>query len=249
MHRLVVGMLTTSALVAFSVSASAADLPARMPTKAPPYVPPYSWSGLYVGVNLGGSWGRQDNTLETITGVIDATNSNHIDGVIGGGQIGFNWQYNQWVVGLEADIQGSGQKGDGSFFIPAVIGATVVPATSISYEDKLNWFGTVRGRIGWAFDRWMPYFTGGWAFGHGEVNGTTAIGATATSFSGSKDYSGWTVGGGVEWAFYDRWSAKLEYLYIDFGDGPTVAVSPTRNILSDKLTDNIVRAGLNYKFY
>ena len=77
-----------------------------------------------------------------------------------------------------------------------------------------------------------------------------AIGAAAaSSFSGSKDYSGWTIGGGVEWAFYNRWSAKLEYLYIDFGDGPTVAVSPTLNIVSGKLTDNIVRAGLNYKFF
>jgi len=251
MHRLVIALLATVAVAVLSAPASAADMPARMPTKAPPLAPPpYNWSGFYVGVNLGGSWGNQDNTLESITGVVSATNSDHIDGVIGGGQIGFNWQYNQWVVGLEADIQGSGQKGDGSFFLPGGGVLLVIPSTSISYEDKLNWFGTVRGRFGWAFDRWLPYITGGWAFGHGEINGTTAIGAAAaSSFSGSKDYSGWTIGGGVEWAFYDRWSAKLEYLYIDFGDGPTVAVSPTLNIVSGKLTDNIVRAGLNYKFF
>jgi len=250
MHRLVIALLATAAVAVLSAPASAADLPARMPTKAPPLAPPpYNWSGFYVGVNLGGSWGNQDNTLQTVGGVVSSTNSDHIDGVIGGGQIGFNWQYNQWVVGLEADIQGSGQKGDGSFFLPGGGVLLVIPSTSISYEDKLNWFGTVRGRVGWAFDRWLPYITGGWAFGHGEINGTTAIGAAATSFSGSKDYSGWTIGGGVEWAFYDQWSAKLEYLYINFGDGPTVAVSPALNIASGTLTDNIVRAGLNYKFF
>ena len=95
---------------------------------------------------------------------------------------------------------------------------------------------------------WLPYVTGGWAYGHGEISGTTTIGAASTSFSASQDYSGWTVGGGVEWAFADHWSAKAEYLYIDFGDGPTVAVSPLLNIVSGSMKDNIARAGVNYKF-
>lgn len=90
----------------------------------------------------------------------------------------------------------------------------------------------------------MPYFTGGWTYGHGELSGTS----TVTSFSGSKSYSGWTIGAGVEWAFYNNWSAKLEYLYIDFGDGPTISETGG-GFASGKLTDNVVRAGVNYKFY
>jgi outer membrane immunogenic protein len=236
--------------IAFSQFASAADLPVKAPARvvAPA---PYNWTGFYAGLNIGGSWGNQDNSLVSTAGVVAFTNSDHIDGVIGGGQIGYNWQANQWVFGLEADFQGSGQKGDGSFFIPAVGGflALVIPSTSITYEDKLNWFGTVRGRIGYAFDRWLPYVTGGWAFGHGEINGTRTTGAVSTTFSGSEDYSGWTIGGGVEWAFANRWSAKVEYLYIDFGDGPTVPVTPVVNVVSGKMTDNIVRLGVNYKFF
>lgn len=252
MHRLFIALLAGGAIVASAAAASAADLPARMPTKAPMAPLPYNWTGFYAGLNLGGSWGRQDNSLVSVsTGGTLAENSDHIDGFIGGGQIGYNWQFNQWVFGLEADFQGSAQKGDGTFTLAGVSNPNllVVPATTVAYDDKLTWFGTVRGRVGWAFDRWLPYITGGWAYGHGEVNGTTTIGTVVTSFSGSHDYSGWTIGGGVEWAFYNNWSAKLEYLYIDFGDGPTIPASATINGVSGKLTDNIVRAGLNYKFY
>jgi outer membrane immunogenic protein len=247
MRPLAIALAVTSS-VALTDLASAADLPVKALPR-PVVAAPYNWTGFYIGVNAGGSWGHQDNSLETTTGVIGFTNSDRIDGFIGGGQIGYNWQVNQWVFGLEADFQGSGQKGGGGFSItPVGFFAAALPATTIAYEDKLNWFGTVRGRIGWAFDRWMPYITGGWAYGHGEVSGTTVVGVVGTSFSASQDYSGWTIGGGVEWAFQNNWSAKIEYLYIDFGDGPTVAVSPALNIASGKLTDNIVRVGVNYKF-
>ncbi len=242
--------LATISSIAFLQLASAADLPVKAPARvvAPPL---YNWSGFYAGLNIGGSWGNQDNSLESTAGVVAFSNSDHINGVIGGGQIGYNWQASQWVFGLEADFQGAGQKGDGSFFIPPVGGnlALVIPSTSIAYEDKLGWFGTVRGRVGYAFDRWLPYVTGGWAFGHGEINGTRTTGGVSTTFSGSQDYSGWTVGGGVEWAFANNWSAKIEYLYIDFGNGPTVPVTTVVNVVSGKMTDNIVRLGVNYKFF
>ena len=93
------------------------------------------------------------------------------------------------------------------------------------------------------------YVTGGFAFGHGEINGTATTSTLVTAFSNTHDYSGWTVGGGVEWAFYNNWSAKLEYLYINFGDGPTVPVGTAFLGASEKLTDNIVRVGVNYKFF
>jgi outer membrane immunogenic protein len=256
MRRIHCATLAAVAVIGFASVASAADLPVKAPmyTKAPVVAPLYNWTGFYIGLNAGYSWGRQDNDLvNVVTGVTEFSNSDHLNGFIGGGQIGYNWQVNQWVFGLEADFQGSGQKGDGTFFIAAIPGilAAGTPASTFNYTDKLDWFGTVRGRIGYAMGatgNWLPYVTGGWAYGHGEISGTTTSLGVATSFSGSQDYSGWTVGGGVEWAFLNNWSAKVEYLYIDFGDGPTVPVSATRDIVSGKMTDNILRAGLNYKF-
>ena len=232
--------------------AYAADMPARMPAKAPIMPPIYNWTGFYVGLNAGGSWGRQDHAVvSATTGVAVLSNSDRIDGFVGGGQIGYNWQVNQWVFGLEADFQGSAQKGDGSFFVAPIVGAAAVPGLSATYSDKLEWFGTARARVGWAFDRWMPYVTGGWAFGHGKLEGT-AVSVATVAFNAGKDYSGWTVGGGVEWAFLNNWSAKVEYLYIDFGNVGPMAFAGTAPITlvtgSSRLTDNIVRVGFNYHF-
>jgi outer membrane immunogenic protein len=252
MRRIVLALLASTAFVG---AAAAADLPVKMPTKAPAMVvAPYNWTGFYIGLNAGGSWGRQDNDLVAVgTGVTIFSNSDNLDGFIGGGQIGYNWQVNQWVLGFEADFQGSGQKDDGSFFIPGGGVLLVIPSTTITYTDKLDWFGTVRARVGYAMGatgNWLPYVTGGWAYGYGGISGTTTSGAVVTSFSGSQDYSGWTIGGGLEWAFADHWSAKAEYLYIDFGNGPTVMANAagTLAIVSGKMTDNIARLGINYKF-
>jgi outer membrane immunogenic protein len=246
MRRLGLALLASMALIG---SAAAADMPAKMVTKAPIVDPPFSWTGFYVGGNAGYSWGRQCNSLTDPTGAILFGNSNcdRLNGFIGGGQLGYNWQYNQWVLGLEGDLQWSGQKRDGTFFIPSTAILLVVPATNAIYTDKLEWFGTVRGRIGWANGRWLPFITGGWAFGHGNVSGSSTGGIVSTS-SASQNYSGWTVGGGLEWAFANRWSAKAEYLYIDFGNGPTVAITPAVNFVSGKMTDNILRLGVNYHF-
>jgi len=241
-------VLAASALAAGS--AFAADLPAKAPVyKAPVAAPIFSWTGFYIGVNAGYSWGRQDNSLQATGGGIISGNSNSdkINGFIGGGQIGYNWQINQFVLGIEADLQASGQKGDGTFFVPGTAVILVVPPTNFTYTDKLDWFGTVRGRLGFAMDRWLPYVTGGWAFGRGTVSGSST-GAIVSTFSGSKNYNGWTLGGGLEYAFDRNWSVKAEYLYFDFGTGPTVAVTPAVNVVSGKMTDNIARLGVNYRF-
>ncbi len=244
-------------------AASAADLARPMYTKAPPPPPPmYNWTGFYAGVNVGGSWGHQDVTASgtNALGTFLITNSNHVDGVIGGGQIGYNWQAmgSPWVFGLEADIQGSGQKADGSFFVPGgtVVGGPVIPPSTLTYEDKLDWFGTVRGRIGYASGdqgRWLPYITGGLAYGENKISGTGSLGsaggAIPVAFSQSKTDIGWTIGAGIEWAFWARWSAKLEYLYVDLGDSQTITLAPTAATLTTgRLTDNIVRAGVNFHF-
>jgi outer membrane immunogenic protein len=242
-----VALLVFSALGCCGV-ASAAD----MPLKAPPPPAPvyYNWSGFYLGVNLGGSWGHQSEEL-FLGGAPVAGRSNHMDGVIGGGQLGYNWQFpgsgvfggNAWVLGLEADFQGSGQRRDDNFAFTGISG---------DLNDKLEWFGTVRGRAGVAFDHWLPYVTGGWAYGHRTLDGTIGTTTTTASFSNSNTFTdGWTVGGGVEWAFWSHWTAKLEYLYIDFGNNGSNAnmiTTPAVSITTGHLTDNIVRAGVNYKF-
>jgi outer membrane immunogenic protein len=162
-----------------------------------------------------------------------------------------------WVLGLEADIQGAGQRGSGAFATPAGLpgGVPPVPGAAISFEDKLEWFGTVRGRVGYALGdgRWLPYVTGGLAYGGGNINGTGTIGtgpgvATAVAFSNDSTYVGWTIGAGLEYAFADKWSAKLEYLYMDLGNGPTVSLSPSNTISTGRMTDNIGRVGVNYHF-
>jgi outer membrane immunogenic protein len=245
--------MASSAVAVFGLPASAADLPAQVYTKAPVMVPLYNWTGFYLGANIGGSWGKQNTGLSSATtGATVVPGSVSPDGVIGGGQIGYNWQADHWVFGIEADFQGSGQRDPGAFTSAAAVtcgtNCFLAPGDNLPYTDKLDWFGTVRGRVGWAADRWLPYLTGGLAYGHGSISGSGTIGAAPVSFSASQDYVGWTIGAGLEWAFADHWSAKVEYLYIDFGNGPTAAVTPGFNVTTGRMTDNIGRFGVNYKF-
>jgi outer membrane immunogenic protein len=233
-------------------AANAADL-GPLITKAPPPLPVYyNWTGFYLGANLGGSWGRQSEEV-FVDGLPIAAVSEHPNGLIGGGQIGYNWQFynsglwgNGWVVGIEADIQGSGQRATDDFAFP-------VSSVSGEFTDKLDWFGTVRGRVGVAFDRVLPYVTAGWAYGDRKLNGTVTDPAGTASFSTSSTLTdGWTVGGGVEWAFWDHWTAKFEYLYMDLGNNNNnnnfgLLRTPV-SITTSHFTDNIARVGLNYKF-
>ena len=161
--------------------------------------------------------------------LLGVTGSENLNGVIGGGQIGYNWQMSgPLVLGIEADIQGSDQHRT------TTIGAATV-------TDRIPWFGTVRGRIGYAGGAWMLYATGGWAYGEFRTD-VTALGTTA-SFSDSR--SGWTAGGGIEWMFMPKWSAKIEYLYIDTGHFNSALFGVP---FSGRVTDNIVRVGVNYHF-
>jgi outer membrane immunogenic protein len=233
----------------FSVAAAggafAADLPQRMPAKAPVFAPApvaYNWSGFYFGVNVGGIFGNQDVSLvNNATGGTAASGSVSPDGFIIGDQIGYNWQINQWVLGLEADIQGSSAKEDGA--------PLTALGSSVTYTSRLRWFGTVRGRIGYAFDRFMPYITGGYAYGDARMDGIANTGGVTRNFENDDTVSGWTLGAGIEWAMLDHWSAKAEYLYVNFGDGPDgLATATTLNIKGTNLTESIARIGLNYRF-
>jgi outer membrane immunogenic protein len=200
--------------------ASAADIARRPPpASAPAYVAPaYDWTGFYAGVNGGYGWGRSNFSAPFATGNFD------ISGGLVGGTLGYNYQVNQFVFGIEGD-------GDASW----IDGSTA--CGSLTCKTSNHWLGTVRGRLGYAFDRFMPYVTGGAAFG--DVK--TAV----TGFGSSSDTKGgWTVGGGLEYAINGPWSAKVEYLHVDLGRGGTV---PGTGADANFQTD-IVRAGLNYRF-
>jgi outer membrane immunogenic protein len=262
MGRVPFASLTPTSLVAtaFVATSLVAAHAAELPVKAPPAPVYYNWTGAYLGVNLGGSWGHQSGELYDEAGLGIFGFTDHPDGVIGGGQIGYNWQFAPWfgwgtgtVLGFEADIQGSSERtsDDFGFLLPT-------PATPITglFGDKLEWFGTVRGRVGIAFDRVLPYVTGGWAVGNRKLDGTLFVPGEEFFFSAHSSMTeGWTVGAGVEWAFWDHWTAKFEYLYIDFGNQNNLtgfgALAPPITpftLTTGHFTDNIARAGVNYKF-
>jgi len=263
-------LTATTALVAFAAvaSAQAADLTPPQVFKAPPPAPWYDWTGFYIGANGGYSWGQSSTTI-TAPGLAAFSGSQNVDGLLCGVQIGYNWQFNHnWVLGLEADIQGTGQ--EGSTGLPTVITVPTIailalPTTTTtgSFSQSLPWFGTVRGRLGVEpADRLLLYVTGGLAYG--EVQSSTSV-TTTTGFAGAPPLAtttaaanasniqvGWTAGAGLEWAFTGRWSAKLEYLYVDLGTftNTFAGLPPAYPTLtaSSHFTDNIFRVGINYNF-
>lgn len=237
--------------ILFAGPAIAADMPLKA---APPPVSIYNWTGFYAGVNAGGSWGRAQSDL-VMTGfatTLAASDTVSPAGAIGGGQLGYNWQVNpNWLIGVEADIQASGERASGSRF-----DTVDFEGVTTNYEAKIDWFGTVRGRLGYTFDRrLMLYATGGLAYGHVAISGTSnvafGLASTTTAFSNTSTNTGWTVGGGIEgFAWSPRWTWKVEYLYLDLGTLSNTAVTAriVTTRASTRFTDNIARAGLNFHF-
>src|SRR5262249_45664592 len=220
-------LLGVAFTASFGGSAFAADMRAA-PAYAPP-PPAYNWTGGYWGGNVGYSWGtakvdasESTTVLGGVTTITTTSQSQDINGVIGGVQGGYNYQSGVWVWGWETDIQASGQKGS-STFSGAVGGPVAVPFT-VTTDHKIEWFGTARTRLGFL---WGPtvlvYGTAGVAYGEvkdsAALNGSLPAAALAASaVSNFKDVkAGWTAGAGVEAALGGGWSAKLEYLYIDLG--------------------------------
>lgn len=256
--------LTVSILAFSSVAASAADLPMR--TKAPPLVvsPAYSWSGFYVGGNIGYGWGNADTffnplpSAATFFNLLPQTLSPDPKGVFGGVQAGYNWQAGKFVIGVEADIQAADIHG--SVLVNPIIQNNGTPfpgAGFLAASQKIDWFGTVRGRAGFTpVDRLLLYATGGLAYGGVSSFATTdfrPVGTTQYPASSNNTKFGWTVGAGAEWAFAQNWSAKVEYLYIDLGsESATVnaipLLPPFQVAYHWRTTEHTVRAGLNYKF-
>ncbi|HEY4142269.1 MAG TPA: outer membrane protein [Pseudolabrys sp.] len=234
---LTIGILSAG----FAHTALAAD----MPLKAVPRIvePVSNWTGVYVGGNVGYSWGNFGAT----GAVVSPTGSQtyNVDGVIGGVQAGFNWQFNRnWLVGIEGDYQWSGEKDSNSWLFPITLGDARSGFT-IANEYKLPWFATARARLGYLPDpNWLVYATGGVAVGKVTGNASLSLGALSASVNDSTTKTGWTIGGGVETKIGgSNWSTKLEYLYIDLG-----TVNFYSNAVSIRARDHVVRLGLNYKF-
>jgi outer membrane immunogenic protein len=280
-------------------SALAADLPSYKAPPPPPLPPPPLWTGFYVGLNAGYTFDANSSLLvQTYPGFISplvAANPNFLafqataaasgsgilspraDGFIGGGQVGYNWQfYNSFVAGIEADIQGAGARGSatGVAASPLAVAPQFGVASTISVTKNLDYLGTVRGRLGWlATPTLLAYVTGGLAYGGVNANISTnssqfpapfliqgGFPGSIASFSDTR--VGWTVGGGLEWLFAPNWSVKAEYLYYDLGTYTFAAggqnfvtANPAIPVVFSNLTygtsrfnGHIVRAGVNYHF-
>ena len=249
MKKIIATLFATTALAG---SAFAADLPSK---KAPVIVPApvFSWTGAYAGLNLGGGWMNNGNgqvwSYNPVTLANTTWNRSGAGnaGVIGGAQIGYNYQVMPWgVVGAEADFQGSTLGGgyNGAQNVAFVNGVRPNEIAGYTGTSQLNWFGTVRGRAGVAvMPTLLVYGTGGFAYGNVSRNGTFG-GQNATQ-------TGWTAGGGVEYAFAPAWSAKAEYLYTDLSGGnqKTWFNSPlSLNNVNNNTRFNTIRAGVNYHF-
>ena len=206
-------------------AAHAADLqPAPTYTKAPPPVEIFNWTGFYIGGNIGYSAGRSDAA---------GFGSTDLNGVIGGAQIGYNWQAigSPWVFGVEVDGQGTGESNSAS-------------AGTATLTESLPWFVTARGRVGYAFTpMFMIYATGGVAWVDHRFEFTAPGAGTLTS---EDTRLGWTAGAGIEGALNRNWSWKVEYLHLDTGTFNTTVVGLFP--VSLRLTDDIGRAGFNYRF-
>jgi outer membrane immunogenic protein len=212
-----------AALLAAPIVVQAADLSPPPPPPIEPIVPIFTWSGFYLGANGGYMWG----SAQWSGGAGDFENSPA--GFMAGGTLGYNIQTGNWVWGVEGDID----------YVNAKDTANSAICNGCTFKD--TWLATLRGRVGYAFDRWLPYVTGGGAWGEAYVS---SPGGAVSNTKG-----GWSAGAGLEWAFLPHWSAKVEYLYVDLGSAS--CSSATCLLPADAKVDftaNVVRAGINYRF-
>jgi outer membrane immunogenic protein len=238
-------LLATALAGLGSAPTIAADLAARPYTKAPALAAVYDWTGFYIGVNVGGGVGRDRTQHQPLPGQ-DYSLYLQPEGALGGGQIGYNWQTNSIlgpiVFGVEADIQGAGLSDDRTNLN---FGGLLVT----NYSQRLDWFGTVRGRVGLAKGPVLSYVTAGFAYGDVNTTITQSVpGPAAATFSTDRLQGGWTVGSGVEAALGGNWTGKIEHLYLNLGNRTDFAAplfAPSN--VSTEIRQHIFRAGLNYR--
>jgi outer membrane immunogenic protein len=235
------GYIFAGALIAAATPAFAADLAPAPVEPVAPIVVPFTWSGFYVGADIGYSWSQVDTDLSgaglLALGVSPFNLSPDSDGVVGGVYVGYNAQFNQIVVGIEGDIEAASNSGDDTF--------SLIPGTPfINSKVEKNWQGSIRARLGYAFDNFLPYITGGVAFADYDIKATEDFTGLELT-SGSKTMTGWTIGAGVDYAFTANLIGRLEYRYTDYGD-----TDFTRFDFTDRASvkDSTVRVGIAYKF-
>ena len=236
MRHLSIAIIAAASTVVFSPVASAADMPVKAPPRVSVPPPVYNWTGFYVGGHVGYLWGRT-HVEEEGTVVEDGAPTN---GVIGGALAGYNWQYNQFVFGLEGDFGWTNAKGTGT------AQQTTTITTQAPNKYDFDWTGHVRGRVGYAADRWLFFVAGGLAiadfnFHEGAITTTTVVvpppGGT---------YVGWSIGGGIEYAITQNLLGRVEYLYDHFGHKDYVGSDGDPYRVS--LTGSTVRGALAWKF-
>lgn len=279
-------LLATTALVGMAASALAADLPARRAPPAPYIaVPVFTWTGFYLGVNAGYGFdvGQTNNgpfafgpgtgvalsaPLGGVSGVLTLPGNDSREGFVGGGQVGYNYQIGNWVIGLEADAQYA----DLTTRRSAMLGFAFVPAgfppgsgfaPAMGNRRGIDWFGTIRGRLGYAWDRLLVFGTGGFAYGDGPDNCNSVGPGGAPNRCGNSDIrTGWAAGGGVEYAFTPNMTGKLEALYVNLDRTAASRyvgdfLAPVTNARTPVFINGrrgrdeefvVVRAGLNWKF-
>jgi len=230
MRRAMLALVGLAGTALLGNAAMAADLN-RPVYKAPPagvLAAPYDWTGFYVGGHIGYGWASNNYSDPLIPFNLHDTSAN---GILGGGQVGYNYQIGQFVLGAEGDMSATGIKGGPN------LGAT-------NFNTTTNWTATLTGRAGVAFDRWLIYAKGGAAFANNSYS-TNFYSFPATA--GVTDTRlGWVVGAGVEWAFAPQWSAKVEYNFMDFGTDNVSFVPTNTTGIKDQI--QVIKLGVNYKF-
>jgi outer membrane immunogenic protein len=222
---------------AFALAAGGQAFAADLPMPAPPVPPPayvpvlpvYNWTGFYIGINSGGTFGNSNWTDPSPA--FPPTGNFTVNGFLIGGTIGGNYQIGSFVLGVEGD-------GDWSNIIGTTFNTSCV---AVGCQTKSNWLATVRGRAGWAWDRVLFYGTGGAAF----ANVQAAAGAFPFM---SATQTGWTAGAGVEYAFAPNWTAKVEYLFVDLANAACGTVNCGGTTTTVSLNENVIRGGINFKF-
>jgi outer membrane immunogenic protein len=237
-------LFSAAALFVLAIDrANAADLPGAPAYKAPADVvtPLYNWTGFYIGGHISESWAHTNSsTVDTTTGAAVSTGSENQSDFHGGGQIGYDYMMSSgFVVGILADIS-SGNSHSSTF-------------SNHTDSSKTDVGGTVRGRVGYAFDNLLLYASGGWAWATGKATrtqtGTPLTGNTVvgTSETVNTDRSGWTVGAGLAWGFLPNWNVYGEYRYTDYQSN-TLTFPIALRSTTNSTTANRIELGVNYKF-
>jgi len=236
-------ILLGGALSLVTVSAFGADLGVPPPSPVP--VPYFTWTGCYGGLHAGGGWGQKD--LTDTAGILGFSSPGSsvnlgIDGYMLGGQFGCDYQFaSNLLVGIEATASGGNIGGSTAFALPA--------GDSGTFHETTDFMASVTGRVGYAWDRWLAYAKGGVAWVADRYSTFDALGTY--DFDGVETRTGWTAGVGVEWAFSQNWSVRLEYDYYGLGQGNVNFIDSTVNVgasgvESIKQNIQIVKLGVNF---